>query len=143
MSTKPKTRAQLEARIAELEQTLKDEIEAGTCSREQIRKDLAAARECEKRTVAKFDDLKTRLAHAEGEVHRMRGYIQRVQEDDVAREDLVKVGDPEGSHQLVPKRKPTFFGEREYGGINAMTATDAFADRYTRDRVPPKHWVTY
>ena len=94
-----------------------------------------------------IDDLKARLATAEAENQRMRGYIQRVQEDDVVREDLVPVGDPDGETHLVPKRKPTSFHApvpmSAAGEIDAGTRSFMYSDR---EREPPrkaKHWVTY
>ena len=70
----------------------------------------------------------------------MRGYIARVQEDDAVREELIKVGDPDGEHQLVPKRKPTpFYPPNSYAESN-MATTGGYTDR---DRAKPKHWVTY
>lgn len=105
----------------------------------------------EKETRAQFDDLKTRLAHAEAELQRMGGYIARVQEDDVVREELVRIGDPEGEQQLVPKRKPTHFSDlRVVNGDFDVTLGMQSGPRfgvYSADadrRSPPKrHWVTY
>lgn len=140
MTGKRQTRAQLEARIAQLDK----ELVEGAATRDAVRAELRSLQEAQKRTSSQLDDLKTRLVLAEAENQRMRGYIQRVQEDDVVREDLVKVGDPEGSHQLVPKRKPSHFNEPEpFRGAGCNMATDSFADRMMRDRAPPKHWVTY
>lgn len=138
MSEKPKTRAQLEAVIADLTANVARQRQA--CAEENEKRVRAEVRE--KQTREQFDDLKTRLAIAESDSQRMRGYISRVQEDDTVREDLIKVGDPEGEHQLVPKRKPTlFFSSNEYrhhGAADMMAATG-----YAPTRDKPKHWVTY
>jgi hypothetical protein len=137
VSEKPKTRAELEAKIAEIEATLEGEAAKRLNLRNQV--DAAIAREKEAR--GQFDDLKQRLVTAEADNQRMRGYIARVQEDDVVREDLIATGDPAGEQQLVPKRKATIFGEPS----PYMTMTGQMtAGLYARsDRPPPKHWVTY
>lgn len=88
--------------------------------------------------INQFNDLKTRLAQSEMENARLRGYIQRVQEDDVVREELVTTGDPEGQRQLVPKRKSTVFTQPD----QFMHSRDEGLYSY-RDRPQPKHWVTY
>src|SRR5258708_40257631 len=56
-----------------------------------------------------FGDLKKRLYDSELENQRLRGYVQRVQEDDTVREELVVTGDPDGERAMVPKRKSTVF----------------------------------
>ena len=136
--TKPtrRTRDDLETEIVKLRERLEEVDRVRT---------LAVANEAATRQ--QFNDLKSRLAAAEQENARMRGYIARVHEDDVVREELVRIGDPEGAEQLVPKRKPTYFAapaqatdftadaERSSrGGWSAINATE-------RDR--PRHWVTY
>lgn len=93
-----------------------------------------------------IDDLKERLAVAEKDNQFMRGYIARVQEDDVVREELVLTGDPEGQTVKVPKRKHTAFpAPNDYAG-----PVDPFADalKYRRfeeatPKQKPRHWVTY
>lgn len=130
---KPLTRAQLEAQLAELQARLA-EANGRLRGHEEARRQ--AARE--------MDDLKERLASSEAENQRMRGYIARVQEDDVVREELVPTGDPAGEQRLVPKRQPTEFfapspyqqreeAGRGYGGH--MMAAER--------REKPRHWVTY
>ena len=154
--SKPKTRKQLLAEIAELKTTaaattadLQAKIETlRACQGELVRKRDHALL-AEEKTRQQFDDLKTRLAFAEGEVQRMGGYIARVQEDDVVREELITVGDPDGQQQKVPKRKPTHFADLRYveRGVKqylegAGCATAGPSHR-AGDREPPKHWVTY
>jgi|SRR5215472_3048043 len=88
-----------------------------------------------------FADLKERLSNAEMENQRMRGYIQRVQEDDVVREELVTTGDPEGERMMVPKRKPTMFMQpQHYSELGDHGIMSGYSNR---DRPKPKHWVTY
>jgi chromosome segregation ATPase len=132
---KPKTRAML---VAELEQLRTDFVALRT------ERDGAARHAQDLRT--KVDEVKERLAFAEAELQRMHGYIQRVQEDDVVREELITVGDPEAEQRMVPKRKPTPFA-----GVSAAARHDCaeaphFPGRSLRDfecRERKRHWVTY
>lgn len=105
--------------------------------------DLAASRDEVKQVRAQFDDLKERIANTEFENQRMRGYIARVQEDDVVREELVTTGEPEGEKHLVPKRKhQTFEQPRQYSNFGEVDGT--FHHGYNEEpRRKPKHWVTY
>jgi hypothetical protein len=97
-----------------------------------------------------LDEVKERLAFAEAENQRMRGYLERVQEDDVVREELVTVGEPDGEQRMVPKRKPTVFapqsycagGERRISSIDTTFESMAFRDENGRPR-RHKHWVIY
>jgi hypothetical protein len=93
-------------------------------------------------------DLQERLAAALSEADRMRGYIERVQEDDVVREDLVTTGDPAGEQVLEPKRRPTRFARP--GDHSPMGAVDdRFPERFDgrhRDGDRPRkllHWIRY
>lgn len=135
MTEKRKTRNELAAALA-------DERKA----RQTTEADLQTVRGREKQTRAEIDDLKVRLANAESECQRMRGYIDRVQEDDVVREDLIATGDPAGEQRLVPKRRPTTFCARsEYSksGLDIGDDTGVYSPYRDRDRPKPKHWVTY
>lgn len=62
-------------------------------------KNEAVARE--KDTREQFADLKKRLHNSEMEVARLNGYLARVREDDVVREDLVTVGEPGGEQRML------------------------------------------
>jgi hypothetical protein len=136
VTDKPKTRAQLELELAKLREEYETLREAHQVCRvaRQREADVAAQKHSE------MDDLKTRLANSEAETQRMRGYIARVQEDDVVREDLVKVGDPDGEHQLVPKRKATAFRQPDPYDAGVMMAATDYGHR---PRSNPRHWVTY
>lgn len=99
--------------------------------------ELRAQRDELAKRLKDIDDLKERLAVSEAECQRMRGYIARVQEDDVVREELVKTGDADGECQLVPKRKPTSF-----------TSADPYqmpghVMGYRPQAPKRRHWVTY
>ena len=59
-------------------------------------------------------ELKERVAHQTVTIATLRGYVERVKEDDVVREELVTtgaVGDPCGETQIVPKRKHAILPE--------------------------------
>lgn len=88
-------------------------------------------------------DLKERLTNAETENQRMRGYIQRVQEDDVVREELITTGDPQGEQVMIPKRRPTTFNEpHPMSGMGAID--DRFHNGYRDEpRRKPLHWIRY
>lgn len=92
---------------------------------------------------AEHNDLKERLAAAELENARLRGYIARVQEDDVVREELVKVGDPEGEQHLVPKRKPTVFNAPDQYASAPAEPGDQYRPHWEIQQRPRRHWVTY
>ena len=141
MTEKPQTRAQLEAQVGDLLGLVKTWEE----SYRALERKFAETEKREKETRAQFDDLKTRLVTAEADNQRMRGYITRVQEDDVVREELVTVGDPGGEQRLVPKRKPEPFHQPSPYSVIASecNAGPSYVDRYTRERTPPKHWITY
>lgn len=141
---KPKTRVEIEAHIAELAQNLTNAQDAAAADR-RLLKD---AREREKETRAQFDDLKARLVNSELENARMRGYIARLQEDDVVREPLVQVGDVDGEQRLVPKRKPTVFREppvvSDLGDSDrVMTGIDRGWEHREIRPGRRQHWVTY
>jgi hypothetical protein len=89
-----------------------------------------------------FADLKQRLHAAEMENQRLRGYLARVQEDDVVREELVATGDPDGERTMIPKRKPTIFDRPP--DYTDFQARDSMGMTYSgRDRPKPKHWINY
>jgi len=74
-----------------------------------------------------FADLKERLANAESETARLRGYLERVHEDDIVRDGMVEIDDQNGK-RLVPKRPPPLRIEQNfttefanYGGTQKRT----------------------
>ena len=120
----------------ERNQAIKERDEARAKSR-ALSDEIGAVR-------AQFDDLKTRLITSENENQRMRGYIARVQEDDVVREELVPTGDPAGEMSLVPKRKSAQFYEPQPMS-NTGNVDDRFSPSYHggEPRRKAKHWITY
>lgn len=126
----------LKAEISEMKQRYDQ-------SREQIRDaeiSKARAHEETKEARGQFADLKKRLHNSEMEVARLNGYLARVREDDVVREDLVTVGEPGGEQRMVPKRKPEHLGNREEHHSIHDLMTDG---GYGRERKKPKHWIEY
>ncbi|NWG25672.1 MAG: hypothetical protein HXY30_14870 [Pseudorhodoplanes sp.] len=96
----------------------------------------------------RIDTLKTRLADAEFQNARMRGYIEREQEDDVVREELLTVTDamgPPGATTLVPKRKPARFDIPPLLVANQDAVEARYASNLHRPPPPPPPvpWVTY
>ena len=88
-------------------------------------------------------ELKERVAHQTVTIATLRGYVERVKEDDVVREELVTtgaVGDPCGETQIVPKRKHAILPE-DYISPPQRTQT-GYAD-HQRERTQRKHWVNY
>lgn len=129
----------LKIKIEALDRELKSALERNRA----LGAELSLERDTVKQKQKQFDDLKERLSNSESENQRMRGYISRVQEDDVVREELVATGDPDGEKVLVPKRKPTQFNQP-----NQSSNTGEFDENFTyrtdgERRRKPKHWVTY
>jgi hypothetical protein len=143
MGAKQKTRAELEAQLKD-----KDELVGHLQAKlNSLKAELAGATQHAETLRKSLDDLKPRMHAIELENATMRGYIDRAQEDDHAREELVTVGDPDGERQLVPKRKHRLFPlhRADYGGPADGCMGDAIAVHQLRgdSRRPPKHWVTY
>lgn len=97
-----------------------------------------------------FGDLKERLHKAEIENSKLRGYIERVLEDDTANEDLVKVGEPDGAERLVPKRVSTIL--RGGVGLTRYDCDDiedhirhsgALMGHMENRPRRPSHWIRY
>ena len=110
------------------------------------RQDLQIARAAEaklRNDMGDWADLKIRLLAAERSNEYLRGYVARVQEDDIVREELVTVGDPEGERHLKPKRTSTTFTRPDDFTMPAHTNEYG---RYIDDnerRRKAKHWITY
>jgi hypothetical protein len=133
-------------KTAALESQLRGEKERA----DRLHKEILHERECKaiaeksaKEALQHFGDLKQRLNAAEMENQRLRGYLARVQEDDVVREELVATGDPDGERTMVPKRKPTIFERpRDYTDFHERN-TMGMTYSGSRDRPKPKHWINY
>lgn len=136
--------------IEALQQQLreKDEEIAARDAEQRRLRDLASAREVEiKQTREQFNDLKTRIQAAETANQFMRGYLARVQEDDVVREELVTTGEPGGEQQMVPKRKPTHFSRMDdytvFGDRDGSSPYHGFGMTSEERSRRRKHWITY
>lgn len=96
---------------------------------------------------ADFLEIKQRLLAAELANERLRGYLARVQEDDIVREELVTIGEPDGEQQLKPKRKHTAFPDvAQLSDARTDVSSPAMgADRFYRERATqkPRCWVNY
>ncbi|MEW6256556.1 MAG: hypothetical protein AB1592_11415 [Pseudomonadota bacterium] len=98
------------------------------------------AKEGEAAARKSIEDLKHRLMNAEIEAARLRGYIERVAEDDKAREEPVQVA----TTHMVPRRNPPpLFGDGS-AVMNAPSGTGAFGSRMHADGASrPKHWTGF
>lgn len=140
-AARSRSRAELEKALATAEERL--ELTRRSLAAKSDQLDQSITRETSTR--AQFEDLKSRLATSESDNQRMRGYIARVQEDDVVREELVSIGEPGGEQKLVPKRKTTVFGEPYPYMVDAARGDDSIGMTHYRDanRPRPRHWVAY
>lgn len=135
---KRRTRAQLEAELAA---TRAERDEAQQLHYVTLVRARAAEADAEKAR-AEHADLKQRLLAAEKQIERLRGYLDRVHEDDVVREELIPVGDPEGERRLVPKRQSELFGQPRVYKNFARHAPDHHP-RGGEQLQRPKHWINY
>lgn len=112
--------------------------------RDNARAEAKEAQDIRDNVYAQFEDLKKRLHAAETANQFMRGYLARVQEDDVVREDLLTVGDPDGEQHMVPKRKPTEFKRPE--DFTRQQSPDEYGLSYherQNRKGNGRHWITY
>jgi septal ring factor EnvC (AmiA/AmiB activator) len=129
------TRAELIGRCEAAEKRARDLAE----QRDEMRRANDAAHKDLEQTRKQFADLKERLYGAEMENQRLRGYLQRVQEDDTVREELVVTGDPDGQRAMVPKRKSTVFLRPD----DLSRESSLHGQIYSGERQKPKHWISY
>lgn len=131
---------------AKFEQQLKESQELNGELRIELTKFRGLAAEREKQVASireQFDDLKVRLQAAEIANQFMRGYLSRVQEDDVVREELITTGDPDGEQRMIPKRKPTGFPRPDdFAEPRRPTDMGGYVSYEDRNR-KAKHWITY
>lgn len=83
-----------------------------------------------------FADLKERLSSADAETARLRGYLERVHEDDIVRDGFVEIEDREGKRS-VPKRPPP-----QQLVMSTNLSPDFTTDEYGR-RKKRVHWTSY
>ena len=86
-------------------------------------------------TAKQFADLKERLLTSETECARLRGYLERVREDDAVADPLVEIEGPDGK-RLVSKRHPS---PQHFITSNVDHYEMARAMRGEK----PKHWTSY
>lgn len=94
--------------------------------------------------LAHFADLKERLHNAEVDNAVMRGYLDRVAEDDHATDGFFEVADGNGEVSARPKRKAYGYrtmGSQVGGSVGyALSGADTEPNRPTKRRV---HWTSY
>lgn len=101
--------------------------------RDQAERKEQAARKAEAETREQFAELKERLHQAELTNARQQGYLDRVAEDDAAREEPRVINEL----RTVPRR-PQHGGLSYDGGpLSAMAGMNACSDR------PRKHWTGF
>jgi FtsZ-binding cell division protein ZapB len=105
-------------------------------------------RDLEKRNTelcAQFADLKERVRDQVETIAHLRGYIDRVREDDTVREELVTVGDLEGERSMVPKRRHAFLPVDRSPSLpdTDRGAGGASYFRGVSERRKPRQWVNY
>lgn len=96
-----KTIKQLEAELATAGANNAANYETG----KQWKAKAQTAEDALKESRSHFGDLKERLLNAETELARLRGYMDRVREDDNVRDGYVEVDTPDGKH-MFSKRRP-------------------------------------
>lgn len=145
MPEKPKTKAQLQADYVDL----LGRVERLAGERQQLAQALENQRTTEaasnKRLRGEIDDLKERLVAADAANFRLQGYLDRVREDDIVREELVLTGDPQGEQHLVPKRPAPMrpIGIEAATTIVSSSPYDEGRAFRGTDRPRRRHWVTY
>lgn len=110
----------------------------------ELKAKLSGAEKEKVETYIQFGDLKARLLSSERANEFMRGYLTRVYEDDVVREELVVTGDP-AAPTFVPKRKPVVFPHSDDFTYPRGSDAGVFSGRNygeTEER-KPRHWVNY
>jgi hypothetical protein len=119
--------------------------------RQEIREQTALRQQTEaaaKETELQFAELKQHIAVLQTANAEMVGYIARAQEDDIAREELLTTGDPDGETVLVPKRKHRVFSLTSFSHLTAQSRDEFTGGIYqstdgASGRRRTKHWVTY
>jgi chromosome segregation ATPase len=110
---------------------------------------LSKVRERNEELTNQFGDLKERLHKAEIDNERLRGYIERVLEDDVVNEDLIKVGEPDGAERFVPKRiskilqRVPRMSQVDLDSIEHHIRTSGHIGYADEAPKRPQHWIRY
>jgi hypothetical protein len=94
----------------------------------------------EKQAREQFADLKKKLYDAEIELARLRGFVERVREDDAVADPLVEVEDAQGRRQVTkrfPSNRP--LNADMYTGMAEAVQYGRYGERQEK----PKHWTSY
>lgn len=146
MMEKPKPKvATLLTEITALKAALETAHEsrrAELAARANAEKETRELREKIKEIRDQFADLKERIVVAEEANQYMRGYLARVQEDDVVREELVTTGELGGEQMLQPKRKPTRFDKPNSYAKSNERPEFGYTDMVS-ERRKPRHFISY
>lgn len=98
------------------------------------RTEIYRVQQAAKETHEQFADLKERLQAAETSNAFNRGYLQRVSEDDLAREGFEQFDTPDGA-VIRPRRPPP--------SVQYVQAGDTMGYDNGRSRPKKTHWVNY
>lgn len=130
--------------VREINRLRTEEVDQLRKAAEELRKAADVARIEKNDTYIQFADLKQRLFSSERSNEFMRGYLARVAEDDIVREELIERGDPNGERELVPKRKPTGFPRADDFTYPAQSlgTREGYIDHDERRR-RAKCWINY
>lgn len=148
--TKPRVRGSINPGLksfddierADAQKALEERASELTRDLASVKGELANVRDIFADADKRNGELKERLVKAELSVHWMRGYIARVREDDIVREELVLTGDAAGEQVQVPKRKFEPFP----GNYNDVATREIDTSSWIgaeRPAMPRKHWVNY
>lgn len=129
---KRKSIEQLEAELARVSKNSVDNYELYRTATARA----TVAEDALKESRSHFADLKERLANAEGETSRLRGYLARVHEDDIVRDGLVEIEDVNGKRS-VPRRPPPL-QETHFPTSAGNFEYDTFGQKKKRT-----HWTSY
>lgn len=111
---------------------LLDEVARQRTLTDEMRSAKSTAEAALKESRVHFADLKERLADSEANLARLSGYIDRVREDDNARDGF----------DVVEQRRETIVPRRNPGKpVDASSIEPSFANRLSGQR--RRHWTDY
>lgn len=124
--------------------SLSDKLDAEAARRANTESALREVTKQLNEKTGRVNELKERLASSESNVTRLEGYLDRVREDDVVREELIATGDERcGDVRLVPKRKHTPLSRNYDNRISTSQLGYPDEQLYAEARSRPRHWTTY
>lgn len=128
---------------------LQRQLEAAIKDNNELRKLNSKANDAERQLGSllveaknRVEGLKEQLLEAKIELAKQQGYRERVESDDVAREDLVEVTRTVHDHHMnKPVTEETFIPKRQIGLSQRHDYVIDGCMQSSREK--PKHWVNY